>query len=119
MGLRILIHLAVLSATIYALSRFMPGVRVKRGDTSIVVAVVFAVLNWALGWIFKGLLLVPTILTLGLLWFFVPFIVNTIILWITDKLLDDFELKDVRALLYSAGAITLANGLLQLVMRRL
>jgi uncharacterized membrane protein YvlD (DUF360 family) len=71
------------------------------------------VLNVALGWLIKVLLIVPVILTLGLLFFFVPFIVNTAILWLTDKLIAGFEIRTPRALLWSAGVITVVNWLFE------
>ena len=55
----------------------------------------------------------PALLTLGLLFFFVPFIVNTALLWLTDKLIGSFEIKSLRALLLSAGVITVVNWLFE------
>jgi uncharacterized membrane protein YvlD (DUF360 family) len=39
-------------------------------------------------------------------------------LWLTDKFIEDFELKTFRALLGSALVITLVNGLFYAVMHR-
>jgi uncharacterized membrane protein YvlD (DUF360 family) len=75
------------------------------------VAVVFSLLNWSLGWLLRLLLVIPTILTLGLLLLFATYIVNTVLLWLADKLLASFEIKTVRALLLSSSAITLVNWL--------
>lgn len=109
-----LIHVAVLTGLIYLLARFLPGIRYERRTTPIVVAVVFSLVNFLLGWAIKALLFVPVVLTLGLLSFFVPFIVNTIVLWVTDKVLHAFEIKDTRTLLLTSGAITIANWLLHM-----
>ena len=54
---------------------------------------------------------VPAILTLGLLFLFVPFIINTVMLWLTDKLVRSFEIETVGGLLGSAAVITVANGI--------
>ena len=97
-----LIHLAVLAATVWGLARFLPGVRVHNPTTAVVVAVVFSVLNWVLGWMIKLLLVIPAILTLGLLFFFVPLIVNAAVLWITDKFVEDFEIRDSQTLWIAA-----------------
>jgi uncharacterized membrane protein YvlD (DUF360 family) len=35
--------------------------------------------------------------------------VNVVVLWMTDKLMASFELRDGRSLLIAAGAIGLAN----------
>lgn len=105
-----LLHLAALTATVLLLARALPAVRVKSAGTAVVVALVFSLLNVLLGWLIRALLVVPAILTLGLLFLFVPFIVNLVLLWITDKLIAAFEIRTTGALLASAGAITLVNG---------
>jgi putative membrane protein len=107
-----LVHLAVLALAVFALSKFFPGlVRVHGAGTAVAVAVVFSVLNFFLGWLIRAVLFVPGMLTFGLLFIFVPFIVNTILLWLTDKLMSSFEVRGARGLLVSAGIITLVNGL--------
>jgi len=84
---------------------------VEEPSAAITVAIVFSLLNWSLGWLLRLLLVVPTILTLGLLLLFTTYIVNTVLLWLADKLLASFEIKSVRALLLSSSAITLVNWL--------
>ncbi|HZU83551.1 MAG TPA: phage holin family protein [Polyangiaceae bacterium] len=110
-----LVHLAVLALTILALSRLHPGVHIRSAGTAVVVAVVFSVLNLLIGWLVgglvKGLLFVPAVLSFGLLFLFVPFIVNGVLLWLTDKLMASFEIRTLRALLVCAAVITLVNGL--------
>lgn len=105
-----LIHLAVLAATIYVLARLLPSVRIRSAGTAVLVAVVFSVLNLFLGWLIRAFLFVPALLTLGLLFFFVPFIVNTVLLWLTDKALASFEIRTLRGLLISSAVITIVNG---------
>ena len=110
-----LLHLATLTAVVLGLARFLPDVEAKGTGTAVVVAVVFSVLNFLLGWAIHAVLFVPALLTLGLLFFFIPFIVNTAMLWLTDKLIGSFEIKSTRALLISAASITLANWLFHVV----
>jgi putative membrane protein len=105
-----LIHIAVLAATIFVLARLLPSVRIRSAGTAVLVAVVFSVLNFFLGWLIRAVLFVPALLTLGLLFFFVPFIVNTVLLWLTDKALASFEIRSLRALLLSSVVITVVNG---------
>jgi putative membrane protein len=106
-----LLHLAALAATVLGLARFLPDVQVKGAGTAIIVAVVFSVLNFLLGWLIHVVLFVPALLTLGLLFLFIPFIVNTVMLWLTDKVIASFEIRSLRALLISSGCITLVNWL--------
>jgi putative membrane protein len=109
-----IVHLAALTAAVLAIARFVPDVRVKNAVTAIVVAVVFSVLNFFIGWLIRGILVVPALLTLGLLFFVIPFIANTVLLWLTDKLIRDFEIRSIRALLLSAAVITAVNWLFQI-----
>ena len=105
-----LIHLAVLAATIFVLARVLPSVRIRGAGTAVLVAVVFSVLNVFLGWLIRAVLFVPALLTLGLLFFFVPFIVNTVLLWLTDKAIASFEIRSLSGLLVSSAVITIVNG---------
>ncbi len=104
-----LLHLALLTVTVLGIARYLPGVEVKGTKSAIVVAVVFSLLNFFLAWLLKVLLFVPALLTLGLLFFFIPFIINAVLLWLTDKLLDSFTIKNARALFIAAGVITVVN----------
>jgi putative membrane protein len=106
-----LLHLAVIALSILVLSRLVSGVRIKSFATALVVAVVFSLLNFFLGWLIRAVLFVPAILTLGLLFLFVPFIVNTVLLWLTDKLMASFEIETLRGLLLSSALITIVNSL--------
>jgi len=110
-----LLPIAALAVTILALARFLPDVEVKGIGTAVVVSIVFSVINFLLGWAIYYLLFVPALLTLGLLFFFIPFIVNAVVLWLTDKLIASFEIKSLRALLTSAAAITIVNWVLSAV----
>ena len=105
-----LLHLAVLTLTVLALARLLPGVHIRSTGSAIVVAIVFSLLDFFLGWLVRVFLFVPAILTLGLLFLIMPFIVNTILLWLTDKLLSAFEIDSVGSLLVSSLVITLVNG---------
>jgi putative membrane protein len=108
--MHVLLHLAVLALTILVLSRLLPAVRIRTVGTAVTVAVVFSVLNFLLGWLIWVLLFVPAILTLGLLFIFVPFIVNTVVLWLTDKLIQSFEIQNTGSLLVCSAAITFVNA---------
>jgi putative membrane protein len=106
-----IIHLAVLAATVFLLARLLPSVRIRTAGTAVLVAIVFSVMNFCLGWLVRVVLFVPALLTLGLLFFVMPFIVNTIMLWLTDKVLASFEIRSLRGLLISSLVITVVNGI--------
>jgi putative membrane protein len=114
-----LIHLGVLTLTILALARTLPDVRIRSAGTALVVAVVFSLLNFFLAWFIKVLLVVPAILTLGLLFLILSFVVNAILLWLTDKVLSSFKIESLGSLLLSAGAITAVNAIMHFALRSL
>jgi putative membrane protein len=105
-----LLHLAVLTLTVLLLARVLPSVKVRSTGSAVVVAIVFSLLNFFLGWLIRVALFLPAILTLGLLFLVLPFIVNAILLWLTDKLLRSFEIDTLGGLLLSAAVITIVNG---------
>lgn len=105
-----LLHLAALTVTVLALARLIPSVKVTNAGSAVIVALVFSALNFLLGWLLRAVLFIPALLTLGVLFLFIPFIVNTALLWLTDKLIDSFEIDTTKALLASAAVITLVNG---------
>ena len=107
--MHMLLHLAVLTLTVLLLSRIFSTVKVSSVGSALMVAIVFSVLNVLLGWLIRVALFIPAILTLGLLFLFIPFIVNTILLWLTDKLIRSFEIQTFGALLASSAVITLVN----------
>jgi putative membrane protein len=111
----LVLHLVVLTATVLLLGRFLPSVKIKSLGSAIVVAIVFSVLNILLGWFIRAVLFVPALFTLGLLFLFVPFIVNSVLLWLTDKLIRSFEIDTLGGLFTSAALITAVNWLFNLV----
>lgn len=97
-------------------SKVITGVRIRQGTTAIGIAAAFAVLNLVAGWLLKAVLalvLLPAaVLTFGLAYLALGLIVNTILLYFTDKLIDDFEIKGFGPLVASAGLISVAAWLL-------
>jgi putative membrane protein len=112
-----LLHLAVLTITILFLARVLPDVRIKSAGTAIAVAVVFSLLNFFLGWLVKAFVIVGGVFTFGLLFLIFPFVVNTILLWLTDKVMRTFQIDSLGSLLMSAGAITAVNALMHYALR--
>jgi uncharacterized membrane protein YvlD (DUF360 family) len=106
----ILLRLAILTATVLLCARFIQGVKVKSIPAAVGVAVVFSVLNWLLAGVLKVLFFLPAILTLGLLFLFLPLIINAILLWLTDKALHVFEIETGKAHWLMALIITLVNA---------
>lgn len=113
----ILLHIAALTATVLLLARIVPSVKVKSMGSAVVVALVFSILNFFLGGLLRVLLIVPGILTLGLVLLFSTFIVNVILLWLTDKLLGSFEIETFGGLFTSAAILTVVNWVFHVYVR--
>jgi uncharacterized membrane protein YvlD (DUF360 family) len=92
-------------ALTYAVRR-SDDVKVEPRSALPIVAAVFTLLNVLLYW---GLKTVLNIGTLWMLWFLTPFIVNGIILLITDRILRPFKIESFTALARTAGIVTVAH----------
>jgi putative membrane protein len=78
----------ILSLAVWITATVLPGFHVKSFGSALLVAAVFGVLNFLLGWLF---FVVFTIATLGLAWLFAfitRWIINAILLKITDAVTD-------------------------------
>jgi putative membrane protein len=103
------VNVLLLSVAVFVVSAVLPGIRLKSYWTALVVAVVYSVINFFLGWLLVFLSLPFIVVTFGLF----LFVVNALLLWVTDKLVDDFEIDGFGVTLLAAFLITLVNGLLK------
>ena len=104
----LILHLLCLGAVVFFISRSLPGFHVDSYGTALMVAIVYALINVTLGTILKVLAIPFVIITLGI--FLV--IINTFLLWLTDELLDDFEIDDLGTTFVAALLITISDTIL-------
>ncbi len=105
--MEILISWLILSLAVWITAVVLPGFHLKSMGSAIIVAAIFGVLNFFLGWLFFT---VFTIATLGLAWllaFITRWIINAILLKLTDALtshlrIDGFGWALAGALMMSA-----------------
>ena len=101
-------------------SKLFSGVHIRRSGTALTVALVFAILNLAVGWLVTAilavLLLPAAILTLGLPYLILGWLANLVLLWITDKLVDDFEVRTFGSLAGTAALISAAVWIVQRIL---
>ncbi|MDN5871235.1 MAG: phage holin family protein [Nitrococcus sp.] len=86
--MELLLSWLVLSFAVWVTDAVLPGFRVKSFGSAILVAAIFGVLNFLLGWLIFAFF---TVITLGIAWllaFITRWIVNAILLVLTDKLTD-------------------------------
>src|SRR5262249_26320320 len=90
--------------------------RLRSFGTALVVALVLGILNLILGKpleLIGGIVTLPAILlTFGLFFLVVRFAVNTFLLWLTDKLIDGFEIQSTASLLMASLAISVLHHVL-------
>jgi putative membrane protein len=114
--IRILIGWVLSALAFLGLSKILPGFYVRSFGSALVIAAVYGILHMILHFILFRLFWILTIplviLTLGLIYF----VVNAVILWLTDKLVEDFHIESTGILLLVAILLTVVNGLIRLVL---
>ena len=103
MGLAI--HMLLLALAIMAIARGLPGIRLPGYGTALLVAVIYSVIDVIVGSVLRLLGLPFIFVTLGLF----LLVINTFLLWLTDQLIDDFEIVDLRTTFIAAVLITVCN----------
>jgi putative membrane protein len=96
----------ILSFAVWLTAVVLPGFHVKSFGSAIVVAALFGILNFVLGWILFAVL---TVATLGLAWllaFITRWIINAILLKLTDSLTDRLKIDSFAWAL--AGALMMS-----------
>ncbi len=82
----ILWNVFLLSIAVFVVANVLPGIRLKGFSTAILVAVVYSIVNTILSFFAFPFVLI----TLGLF----IFVINILVLWITDKFMEDFEIAN-------------------------
>ena len=101
----IVVHMLLLGFAIFVIAQAVPGIRLKGFGTAIIVAVVYSLIDVILGSILKFLSIPFIFLTLGLF----LLLINTFLLWLTNQLVDGFEIDGVGTTFVAALLITVCN----------
>lgn len=107
--MHIIWNLLLLSLSVFAVSRFLPGIHCKNFGTAVAVAVVYSVINFIFGWLLILISLPAVILTFGLF----IFVINAILLSLTNKFVQGFWIDDFGTTIVAAFCITLAHAVLK------
>ena len=110
--LRLIIDVLVTSGLLYALATALPGVRLKSFSTALIVVLVYGLLNYFLFWLIALIAFIPMLLSFGLF----GLVINAFLLWLTDKLIDDFEIDSVRMTLVMAVLLTVGKVVLRAIL---
>ena len=104
-------NLLLLSIAVFIVAKTIPGIHIKNFGTAIGIAVVYSIINFLLGWLIMALTLPFLFITFGLF----KFVINAFLLFITDKLLDDFRIDGLMTTLAAAVLITVVDSILRWV----
>ena len=110
--LGLIIDVLVTSGLLYALATALPGVRLKSFGTALIVVLVYGLLNYFLFWLIALIAFIPMLLSFGLF----GLVINAFLLWLTDKLIDDFEIDSVRMTLVMAVLLTVGKVVLRAIL---
>ena len=108
---RLIIDVLLNAGLLYALGSLLPGVRLRSFGTAVAVALVYGLLNYLLFWTIALITFIPMLLSLGLF----GFVINTFLLWVTDKLIDTFEIRSIRTTFLMALLLTLGKIVLRVI----
>ncbi len=100
-----LLNILLLSIAIFIVAQLMPTIRMKSYWTAILVAMVYSLISFFIGWLLFLISLPFILITFGLF----KFVINAFLLWITDKLIKDFEIEGLGSTLVAAFLITLLD----------
>ena len=101
----------ILSAAVWLTAAILPGFHVKNFGSALLVAAIFGVLNFFLGWLLFALF---TVVTLGIAWllaFVTRWIINAVLLVLTDKLTDHLHIDGFKWALGGALMMSLLGTL--------
>jgi len=106
---RVLLTWAIFSFAFWLTSKIVPGFRIAGLWDAVFVAAIFGIVNWLLGTLLYGSLVVLTLGIAYLLSFLTHWFVNAILLKITDALTSRLEVRSfgtalIAALVMSLGA---------------
>jgi putative membrane protein len=106
-----------LSVTLYITALIVPGFRISGIRGALVVGAIFGLLNWAIGWFIFGLIGISTLL-IGFLFAFVTrWIVNAILLKLTDAFTDHMDVDGFGTALIASAVLSLVSAVLTWLFR--
>ncbi|MBF0229160.1 MAG: phage holin family protein [Desulfamplus sp.] len=104
-------NIIILSISVFVVANVLPGIYIKNYWTAIVVAIVYSIVSFFTSWLLILLTLPFMIITFGLF----KFVINAFLLFITDKMIEDFKIKDGITTFIAAFCISVVDSLLRLV----
>ncbi len=112
-------NLLILTCSVWATAAFLPGIRVRGVWDSLVVSIIFGVVNFLFGWFLSGLIGIAT-LGLGFIFFFVTrLVVSALMLLLTSALTRRLAVDGFGWALGGALSIAVMSGVLEWGVQRI
>ena len=105
--LSILLQWLLSAVSVTLLSKFLPGFRVKNFGTALIVAAVYGILHVVLYKILLIIAFIPVFLTFGLF----TFVIDAFLLFLADKLLENFKIDSLVITLVAAVLLTILDNI--------
>ena len=100
-------NILLLSISVFLVAQFLPGIRLKNFGTAVIVAVVYSLISYLIGWLLVFISLPFLFITFGLF----KFAINAFLLWLTDKMMEDFDIDGIGTTLLAAILITIMDSI--------
>ncbi len=107
----------LLSLIVWLTALMLPGFQVKGFSGALVVAAIFGVINWLLGWFFYVVIGIATLGIGFLLSVVTHWFVDAILLSITDALTDKLKIKNFKWALLGALVISVLSAVVHQLIR--
>ena len=107
--LAFILHLVVSALLLIVVAKIVDGVEVEGFGSALFAAAVLGLTNAFLAPIVALLALPIGILTLGLLWWLVRWLINALMLWITAAVVPGFKVRGFGSAFWGAAVLTLGN----------
>ena len=103
------LNILFFAVSVFLVANLMPTIRIKSFGTAVAVSLVYSLVNFPVGWLITFLALPFILIMFGLF----IFVVNAILLWLTDKLIENFEIEGFGTTLIASLLISMINSFLK------
>jgi len=110
--MRLLLSWLIMSVAVWGTAAALPGFHVKDFKSAAIVAAIFGLLNFFLGWLLFAVFTVATLGLAWLLWFITRWVINTLLLMLTDRLTDHLKIDDLNWALLGALVMSAISSVL-------
>lgn len=107
--LSFVLHLVVSALLLLLVARLVDGIEVEGFGSALLAALVLGLVNAFLRPLALLFALPINLLTFGLLWWLVRWVVNALMLWLTSAVVPKFEVRGFGPAFWGAALLTLGN----------